>query len=370
MPAPFDQLEPISFEAIRSFARDDFREALAVFLRSAAVIAKASPAQRPARTPSPALINACREALETPGNPRSNEGAREFFMTRFRPWRLKPKGFVTAYYEPAVAARTQRSPEFRAPLLARPADLVTLNDAPLQGGNGELLTSARRLSDGRLEPYPERRAIEADVSLAQSLAIAYVRDWVELFLLQVQGSARLVFLGGREARVTYDGRNGHPYASVGRALIENGYVAPDAMSLAKLKETLRTLGQEPGDAGRSLMQRNRSYVFFRVDDSSERRLGPLGGQGCALTARRSIAIDRALWSYGLPFWIDAMAPWQDESETRLARLMIAQDTGSAIIGPARADLFMGSGDQAGDLAGRVRHDADFIVLLPRGDEDG
>jgi membrane-bound lytic murein transglycosylase A len=187
-----------------------------------------------------------------------------------------------------------------------------------------------------------------------------------LFSMQVQGSARLRFPDGAAALLTYDGRNGHPYASIGRLLVERGVVSAQAMSLETLKAAVRAMGQGQGEAGRLLMQENRSYVFFRLDMSPERRSGPIGGQGCVLTPMRSIAVDRALWSYGLPFWISSRLPWEGKAATRFERLMIAQDTGSAILGPARADLYFGVGARAGALAGRVRHGADVVVFLPRG----
>lgn len=363
MPRSVD-LKPISFDAIPVFGQDDLAAALEAFLRSAALIAAGAASQRPGLAPSAELIALSRAALESRETLRSNVAARDFFATHFRPFKLTKPGFVTAYYEPVVEARREPDHEFAVPILARPKDLVTLNDAAICGEGGEILTSARRLPDGRLEPYPDRRAIEDDPRFQQKFPIAYVRDRVELFLIQVQGSARLRFSDASEAPLTYDGRNGHRYTSVGRLLVERG-LAPAAMSLETLKATIRALGQEAGAQGRLLMQENRSYVFFRVDDCAERRSGPIGGEGCALTPGRSIAIDRSLWSYGLPFWITAKIPWREASETRFERLMIAQDTGSAIIGPARADLFFGSGEGAGELAGRVRHEAAFIVLLPR-----
>jgi membrane-bound lytic murein transglycosylase A len=165
--------------------------------------------------------------------------------------------------------------------------------------------------------------------------------------------------------LTYDGRNGWPYTSVGRLMIERGLVKQAEMSLDLMKETLRRLGTGPGEAGRRLMQENRSYVFFQIDGSERRRIGPIGGEGAPLTPFRSIAVDRSIWCYGLPFWIAARIPWQSEAETEFCRLMIAQDTGSAIIGPARADLFFGAGEAAGRRAGDVRHAAQMIVLLPK-----
>ncbi len=181
----------------------------------------------------------------------------------------------------------------------------------------------------------------------------------------MQGSARLRFPDGESARLTYDGRNGHSYTSIGRLAIARGLIPEAQMSLATLKATLRAMGLRPGEAGRRLMQENKSYIFFRHDDRPQRVSGPIGGQGCALTPLRSIAVDRARWSYGLPFFISGRLPWTSGEASAFARLMIAQDTGSAILGEARADVYFGSGDRAGELAGGLRHPADFFVLAPR-----
>ena len=175
-----------------------------------------------------------------------------------------------------------------------------------------------------------------------------MRDAVEAFLIQVQGSAQVVFPDGRRARLAYDGRNGLAYTSIGRILIETGAIAESEMSLARLKALLRDAGAHEGGRGLELMRRNRSYVFFRLVEDFDPSLGPIAGAGVALTPLRSIAVDRARWAYGLPFWIEAELPWQDRSPQPFRRLMIAQDTGSAIVGPARADLFFGSGDAAGE----------------------
>ncbi len=354
-------LLPIAFEAAPGFDRDDLDAALAVFRRSAARLLDGEPEQRPACAPSPGLLEAARAALAG-----ENDGSR-FFQRWFSPWRLPGKGFVTAYYEPEIEARLAPEPGFETPVLSRPPDLVTLNESPLPAPSGEILTSARRLPDGSLAPYPLRRAIETDGAAAGAMPLAYLRDSVELFFIQVQGSARLRLADGSTLALNYDGRNGWPYTSIGRLTIERGLIAEGEMSLERLKRQLRGMGLEPDQPGRRLMHENRSYVFFRIDDSDDRRSGPIGGEGCALTPLRSIAVDRSIWSYGLPFWIATRVPWESETETGFDRLMIAQDTGSAILGAARADLFFGAGDRAGALAGRVRHEADFIVLLPRAD---
>lgn len=354
-------IEPIAFEAIPGFDADDLDAAFSAFRRSAGHIAGGGSEQRPACAPPPGLMRAARAALA------GGVGGAEFFRRWFTPYRLPTKGFVTAYYEPEAEARRAPEPGFETPALSRPPDLVTLNDSPLAFAPGQTLTGARRLADGALVPYPTRREIEENGAATGAAPLAYLRDPVELFLIQVQGSARLRLADGDTLALTYDGRNGWPYASIGRLMIERGLVPEGEMSLEKLKATLREMGVGPNQPGRRLMQENQSYVFFRLDDSEDRRLGPIGGEGVSLTPLRSVAVDRSIWSYGLPFWIATSVPWEGEAETRFERLMIAQDTGSAILGQARADLFFGAGARAGAFAGRVRHDADFVVFLPKED---
>ena len=290
--------------------------------------------------------------------------AGDFFRHWFRPFRISGPGFLTAYYEPELEARLRPEPGFETPVLARPDDLATINDRPLILPSGERLTAARRAADGALSPYPDRRAIETEGAATGAKPIAYLRDPLDAFLLQVQGSGRLRLPDGAALALTYDGRNGWPYSSIGGLLIERGYAMAGEMTLDRLKAVLNRLGLENNAPGRRLMQENRSFVFFKIDDAPERLYGPIGGAGCALTPLRSIAIDRALWCYGLPFWISARVPWKQESETLLERLMIGQDTGSAIVGPARADVFFGAGEMAGQRAGRLRHAAEMTVLLP------
>lgn len=356
--APAGDLEPVAFDSIAGLAHDDSAAAFAAFRRSAEIIAARAQEQRGALPPPPALVAAAHAALS------GVDDAGGFFRRWFRPHLIKREGFVTAYYEVEVDARLAPEPGFETPALSRPFDLVTLNDAPLILPSGEKLTGARRRADGGLAPYPDRRSIEEESAAPSAHPLAYVRDTVELFLIQVQGSARLRLPSGETLALTYGGRNGWPYTSIGRLLVERGLASPSDMTLDVLKETLRRMGVGPGAPGRRLMQENRSYVFFRIDDSKARKLGPIGGQGAPLTPLRSIAIDRSIWSYGLPFWIAARVPWESEAETEFWRLMIAQDTGSAILGPARADLFYGAGEAAGRRAGGVRHGARMTVLLP------
>ena len=293
--------------------------------------------------------------------------ARRFFETRFRPFRIAPDsghGFLTGYYEPLVAGSLVETGAFRWPILARPRDLLSFAASETPADFPEGLAGAKQESDGSLVPYDDREAIER----ARRDPIVWVRDAVEAFLIQVQGSAQVELPDGRRVRLAYDGRNGLPYSSIGRILIETGEIAESAMSLERLKAWLRAAGLGEGEPGLDLMRRNRSFVFFRLVEDFDPELGPVAGGGAALTPLRSIAIDRSLFSYGLPFFIEADLPWADEAPRPFRRLMIAQDTGSAIVGPARADIFFGGGDEAGALAGAIRQPGAFTVLLPVGDE--
>jgi membrane-bound lytic murein transglycosylase A len=286
----------------------------------------------------------------------------------FRPHRIlsDERAFFTGYFEPVVDGSPVQTPDFTAPILSRPPNLVTLSAADPLGSHHGPLEAALRLADGSLIPCPERAAIEAGALAGDARPLVWLRDPVEVFIIQVQGSARVRLPDGRMLRLTYAGRNGWPYRSIGHILITEGHVPETEMSLARLKDWIRTNGQEAGQPGRALMQRNPSYVFFKGEDVCEEGLGSIGAQGVALSKLRSIAVDRSLWAYGLPFWIDASLPWRGSGPAPFRRLMIAQDTGSAIVGPKRADIFVGSGEAAGRIAGDFRHHGEMIVLLPIG----
>ncbi len=338
-------LSPLSFADLSDFGQDDHLEAFQVFARSCAAIAASAPPPRKGAAASAALKTIASAALRH--DVRDTAQARRFFEAHFRPFRVSEKGaapsstgFLTGYYEPIVEGSLLRTHNFTAPVLGRPDNLNAL---------------AR---------YPERAAIEAGAIERHSPAIVWLRDRVEVFLAQVQGSARVRLADGSLLRLAYAGRNGHPYTSIGRILIDTGEIAETDMSLATLKQWIRAHGQNPGDAGAVLMHRNKSYVFFSLHEECEPARGPIGGQGISLTALRSIAVDRAIWTYGLPFWIAADLPWRGSSPSPFRRLTIAQDTGSSITGLARADIFFGSGDDAGARAGDIRHAGDVVVLLP------
>jgi len=357
MNAPEPALLPASFGGLAGFDEDDCAEALACFLVSCRA---PRDAPRPACPPSSALQAAFEAALAV--DARDPARARAFFVDHFTPHRVVVpggRGFLTGYYQPRLRGSSRPSAQFPTPVLARPDDLVTFRDGERPAGFDPQLSGGRRLADGAIVAYPERAAIEDGAASP----VLWLEDPVELFMAQVQGGALVTLDDGAVVRLAYDGRNGQPYTSIGRLLIESGEIAEPGMSLAKLKDWLRANGLEPGEPARDLMRRNRSFVFFKVEpDGAE----PVAGAGVALTALRSIAVDRTLWSYGMPFFVRAELRWRSARREPFSRLMIAQDTGSAILGAARADIYFGSGDEAGARAGDIRDEADFFVLLPKG----
>ena len=355
-------LEPVPFAELEGWSSDDHAAAFAAFRVSCRAIAEGSPALRAAAAPPPAFIPICRRALEV--SAWSDAAAtRAFFEQHFEPMRVRPhngQGFLTGYFEPEIAGARAPSSDFNAPVLARPDDLVTLGPGDERGNLDPALAAARRTPAG-LEPFPDRAAILDGALAGQGLERLYLRDRVELFIVQVQGSARVRLDDGRLMRLTYSGRNGHPYTSIGRILIDEGRIAAADMSLEILMDWLRA---HPAEAD-AVMRRNRSYVFFEVSESIDPARGPIGGAGVPLTPGRSLAVDRSLWAYGLPVFVGADIATLGQSAGRLRRLTVAQDTGSAIVGPARADFFWGSGTEAGRLAGLTRHRLDFVVLWPK-----
>lgn len=357
------RVEKVSFADLPGWAEDNHAAAFATFLVSCRAMSEDAPALRPAVAALPALKTACTAALALHA-PVTPAQARAYFERWFTPYRILPnagQGFLTGYFEPELEGSLTRTAAFTAPVLGRPADLVTLQPGDPRGDLDPALSSARRTHSG-LAPYADRGAILDGALSGQGLEQLFLRDEAEVFITQVQGSARVRLTDGTRVRLVYAGRNGHPYTSIGRILIAEGRISSADMSLDRLMGWLRTY---PVEADR-VMRANRSYVFFQRQDDVDPDQGPTGGAGVPLTPGRSIAVDRGIWPYGLPVFVTAAIDTLPASLGTLARLTIAQDTGSAIVGPARADYFWGSGKTAGTNAGLTRHALGFTVLWPRG----
>jgi membrane-bound lytic murein transglycosylase A len=354
------RLEPLSFGDLAGWEKDDHQAAFQAFLRSCRALDGQSPELRQAHKPDEKLLAVCRQGLDTPDLSRAD--ARKFFEAHFRPYAVVPpsgKGFLTGYYEPEFQGSREPDSTYRVPLLSRPDDLVTIPQGGTLPGIDPSLQAARRTPDG-YEPYPDRAAIEDGALGPRAKPIVHLREPGEAFIIHVQGSARIRLTDGSVMRVAYAGRNGRPYTSIGRLLVQQGEMDLESMTLEKLMGWLKD-NPEPA---RNLMRRNQSYIFFREAEELSPEDGPIGGAGIPLVPGRSLAVDRSLWAYGLPFWLEGELPLTLDRAEPLRRLMIAQDTGSAIVGPARGDFFFGSGPEAGRRAGLLRHAARFVVLRP------
>lgn len=358
--------EPIAFSDVEGWAGDDHLAAWKAFLASCAPVL-ASNSGSP-RTNAPAsrrdLIAVCKRALSDGGRRavKTRDDARRFFETYFRPNRIKasgkPAGLLTGYYEPLIAGSRTPTAEFSVPIYRRPPDLVNIVAESERGAKSASATHMRKTSAG-LKPFLTRAEIEQGGLTGQGLELMYFRDPIDVFFMQVQGSARVKLPDGEKVRIAYDGKNGYPYTSIGRVLIDQGEMSADAMSLQALKRWLRV----NGDRAKAIMWKNQSYVFFR-ELSGDGATGPIGANNIPLQPRRSLAVDTSYHALGTPIFVDAPAITHATKTGAFRRLMIAHDVGSAIKGAERGDIYFGSGDEAGRLAGITKQPGRFIVLLP------
>ena len=362
---PNTQLEFIPWSALDGWAVDDHAAAFATFLASCRPLRRTIPPKGEKRPMYFGLRNVCRRTLAT--GRAAGQQARLFFERNFRPVRISKlgdsAGLLTGYYEPIVDGSRFPTQIFKVPIYRRPPDLV-----PPPNGTGPGFPnkgqSLRRTTSGELVPYHDRGAILDGALDGQHLEICWIKDQADALVIQLQGSARVRLEDGTMLRINYDSHNGHSFVPVSRILIERNLIPREEMSLERIREWMRA---NP-ESAEEVRRQNPSFVFFRIvglsDGSDDQEA--IGAQGVPLTPARSIAVDKSLHVYGTPFFIQAGLPLTSEKRTAsFDRLMIAQDTGSAIVGPARADIFWGAGDGAGRVAGRIRHPGSFAMLVPR-----
>ena len=281
--------------------------------------------------------------------------ARAFLEGAFDAEQVGGSGVLTAYFTPIYAARRAPDSEFSAPLRGRPADLVVINADKFDPAR-PMPTAARRRADGSLEAYPERADIEAEPEPAP---LAWMRP-EELFFLQIQGSGRLVFEDGRALKASYAANNGRPFVGIANPLRERGLLARNETSGDAIRGWLAT---HRGPEADTIMRLNPRFVWFSLapDDGKP----PIGAAGVALPSGRAIAVDPAFHALGAPLWLDGEAPMLAGAFPSYRRLVTALDTGGAIKGEVRADLYLGEGAAAGVEAGRVRHTLRLYRLIPR-----
>jgi peptidoglycan lytic transglycosylase A len=347
-------LEPASFSDLPGWAADDQGAALAAFQISCTRLETLPPDRAMGGSPAAGAVadwlGPCRAARGL-----ATGDARQFFEAWFRPWsvgnRGAEEGLFTGYYEPLLHGSLTPGGAYVYPLYAKPDDMITVDLGDfLEDLEGRKITG--QVQDGSFVPYYDRAAIDDGALAGRGLEIAWVDDPIGAFFLHIQGSGRVQLDDGSELRVGYAGQNGRAYFAIGRELVARGALAKDEVSLQTIREWLVA---HPGEAP-GVMDMNASYVFFDVLDGP----GPIGSQGVPLTPERSLAVDRDFIAMGLPVWLDTTLP--DGAPYR--RLMVAQDTGGAIDGPVRGDVFFGAGPRAEDLAGHMRQQGRVWLLLP------
>jgi peptidoglycan lytic transglycosylase A len=356
------QLEPVKWTELAGWTADDHLAAFAAYQTSCRALRKMRRTDDRGQIYG-ALWTVCRTAVGL--RTQDADTARAFFEQNFQPVRIarlgEREGLLTGYFEPIVAGSRFPSPEFYVPVYRRPRDLVAAGYKPGSVAfPNKGVRIGRRTENNEIVPYHDRGAIEAGALDGQTLEICWLKDPFDLLAIQIEGSGRVILEEGTPLRISYDSYNGYSYSSIERVLIERNLISRKEMSSQRIRDWMAA---HPEEAAK-VRATNRSYVFFRITGLSNEG-EPVGAQGVPLTPGRSIAVDR-LHEYGTPFFIEANLPIESvKSVSPFGRLMIAQDTGSAIVGPARADLYLGAGDDAGRIANRIRHPGRFVMLLPR-----
>jgi membrane-bound lytic murein transglycosylase A len=265
---------------------------------------------------------------------------------------------ITGYYEPIMEATRTARPPFEYPVYGVPEDLITV-DLKAFDVAADRSSLVGRVDEGRLVPYHDRADIDFGPGLSASAqVIGYLDDPIDVFFLQVQGSGTLEFADGERVRAGYASGNGQPYRSIGRLLLDEEVMTVNEMSMQAIKDYLH---DHPDEVER-VLSHNPSYVFFRPLPAEG---GPLGCFGVPVTAGRSIATDRRLFQAPTVALLKGRIPVADGRDESLSRLVVIEDTGGAITGPGRVDLFFGAGDEAGELAGRTKHLGELYILLPK-----
>ena len=357
------QYIPMAWTDVPGWSNDDHLAAYRAFRASCQPIAAQHALPAAPKALGISLREPCRAARAT--DISDGAMARAFFEEHFIPLQIsrlgEDAGFVTGYYEPILEGSRTQTEIYNVPVYRRPSNLFVRGfnqSSPDLPNKGQVF---RKIGRRKLVPYYDRGEIEDGAIAGRGLEICWLKDQTDLLFAQIQGSARIRLQDGPTLRINYDAHNGYPYTAVGRVLIDRGIIPKEEMSMQKIREWM---DQNP-DGAKELRRQNRAYVFFREVQLSDKDEA-VGAQGVPLTPGRSIAVDKALHVYGTPFFIAGELPIESErSKTPFQRLMIAQDTGSAITGPARADLYFGAGPDAGRVSGRLRHNMRFVMLVPK-----
>jgi membrane-bound lytic murein transglycosylase A len=337
------KMQALSFDALQGWKKDNLATAFQAYLKSCGAIRHVSKSTRRRRPFYSGLYNACMNAFNM--GTADRQSARKFFEANFKPVRITANqtigyysgtgGFYTGYWELQVKGSRKKTDEFTVPLYRTPRS-------------------------GRLR-HLDRSSIAAGALKGKGLVICWIKDPIDAFFAEIQGSIRVKLDDGRLLRLNYDSSNGRHYTPVGKILIDRGVYTPQEMSMAKIREYMTAHPKE----GRALRMENHSFVFFK-ETQLKADQEPVGAEGVPLTAGRSLAVDYKHHVYGTPIWIDARFPLKSTApEDKFQHLMFAQDTGGAIRGVARADIYFGHREGIGLIAGRIKQFGKFVMLVPK-----
>jgi membrane-bound lytic murein transglycosylase A len=364
---------PISFDALSGWGKEDHEAAFAAFSHSAPFLLRRPPTARVGSATTDDLLRLADLALSMPSRPERDE-AKAFFETNFEPQRLTGPDLLTGYYEPSFPGSRQKSARFSIPLHRRPPDLVAICEKEAKRAGFSTETSFARKSEGGLSFHVSRGEVMAGALDGAGLELCYLESWIDAYIIHIQGSARIALDDGTVMRVSFAGKSGQPYVSIGKKAIERGIFTPQSITMDKLMAYLAQLGDE----ALPLLAENPSYIFFdeakhdepptllaEAPGSTLPEAGPIAAASIPLIPMRSLAVDRSCHTFGLPLWLEAQVPFDGAEAQPFHRLVFAHDTGSAIKGLARGDLFVGTGGDAGALAGRINQQASFTQLMPK-----
>tara|TARA_R110000796_G_scaffold121432_2_gene235621 strand:- start:28725 stop:29921 length:1197 start_codon:yes stop_codon:yes gene_type:complete len=370
-PAPQKEeltLRAVPYGQLDGWQRDDMRGSVRAFQRSCRAMVRRSDDRGVGPDARMGTIGqwrgACETALALDADTLRKDDARAFFQSDFTPYLVgngkTSEGLFTGYYEPELRGNLTRDGKYQTAIYLKPDDMVSVDLGEFSDElKGKKLVG--RLSGSSLKPYYDRAEIEGGALSGRDLEMVWVDDAVDAFFLQIQGSGRVVLPDDSVLRVGYAATNGQAYYAIGRELIERGALTRETVSL----QTIRKWLHDNPDEADAVMNTNASFVFFQPlkTDPDDPDAGPLGSQGVALEPGRSLAVDRRFHAMGVPVWLETSDPMN--ADRTFHRLMVAQDTGGAIRGPVRGDIFFGPGEDAALFAGHMNRTGQKFILLPK-----
>ncbi len=332
------KLEQVDFSDLKNWELDDHQQAMQAFLHSCKKFAKMAQTRPIGGQMGDVTAEDFRDVCDIAEvvKTMNRRQAKNFFENWFKPFLVKGRygnstGVFTGYYEASLRGSKVKTDVFKYPIYAKPDDLNS-------------------------DPYLSRKEIEAGALGGKGLELLYVDDKVDLFFMHIQGSGRVTLPNGSEVRVAYAARNNHPYISIGNSMVEAGVLEAKNLNAATVREWLK----QNFDRADEFTNINNAYIFFKISDNDT----VVGGQGVPLTPERSLAIDTDIIPYGIPLFVDTELKQKNGTKHEYQRLFIAQDTGSAIKGTVRGDIFFGHGDTSEELASYMASRGQYYALLP------